>query len=370
VAQGGSAAGSRYAVFGLPDIEAFQLPIAITAAQNTWDQTTLGWLDRQDELRNWMSRFTTANAAGAGADFSVGSKPEGVDAARPGFWLKAIGSWTNRHVSRGLGDIVPAASVLGNFNLGYNQDSYGIVGGVDSSKETIFTPADAAVVGVMGGYIHSNLNFKQSPTSFRFTGGTVGASFIYLNSGWFADGLVKADLLNLNMNFPTLGEFGSAGTAVGATNLGGLVDFGYRWDGSAGFWSAGYVEPIGTLSYVRTHFDNFSLSGLTAKLGPGESFRGAVGVRGGNIWMSTPEYEVESSVTAKVWDQFSTQNGVTLQVSDLTLNDRYSKVFGELTGQINVTSNASGWSGYVRSGAKFNTQFSTVYAKAGVTYQW
>ena len=64
----------------------------------------------------------------------------------------------------------------GNFaiDLGYRQDTYGIIGGLDVGKQGFFTPYDAVVFGIMGGYLDSKVKFNQLGTSFRYTGGTVG----------------------------------------------------------------------------------------------------------------------------------------------------------------------------------------------------
>jgi outer membrane autotransporter protein len=285
--------------------------------------------------------------------------------------MKAIGSFTNRDVSRGLGDILPAAAILGNFDLSYKQNIFALMGGVDFGREAIFTPYDAVVLGLMGGYIDSSLNFRQSPTSFHFSGGTVGASLSYLQGGWFADGLFKADLLDAGLNFPSLAVFGITNSSAHATNIGGLANFGYRWDWT-GSWGKWYAEPIATLSYVSTHIDGLSFPGLTASFPNGEAFRGALGLRLGDIWMKTAQYEIDSSVTGKVWDQFHTNNGVTLQSggTDLFLDDRYQKVFGEVTGQLNVTSKSTGWSAFTNTAVQFNSQFLTVTGKGGARYQW
>ena len=380
VAQGGSGAGSRYALFGLPDIEAFQLGILTTAAQNIWDQTALGWLDRQDYVRNWMRRSElaisgAANAGGGGADMPLPPRqppaPGYAYTPGPGVWVKSIGSLTDRDVSRSLGDILPAAAVLGNFDLSYKQNIYAVIGGVDSGREVIFTPFDAVVIGLMGGYIDSTVNFKQAPTSFHFSGGTAGASVSYLNGGWFLDGLFKADLLNASLNFPTLAAFGAQSDSTHATNIGGMANTGYRWE-LGGRWANWYVEPIATLTYVSTHIGDLSIAGLKANFPNGESFKGAAGLRVGDIWMSNALYEVDTSITGKVWDQFHTSNGVTLGLvgSNLFLDDQFAKVYGEFIGQLNVTSKGTGWSAFTNASVQFNSDFVTVTGKGGVRYQW
>ena len=375
-AQGISVGGSRYALFGLPDIEAFQLPIAITASQSIFYETAAAWNDRQDELRNWIRRSTIRSANIPACDPRLTTKapcispPKGLDSGTigPAVWAKAIGSWTNRNASENLGFIVPAASAL-SLDLGYRQNTFGIIGGIDVGHEGVFSRSgsDAIVVGLMGGYLNSNLNFKSSPTSFNFTGGSVGASASYINQRWFIDGLVKADFLNMTMNFPTLAPFGIGGQSSQANSFGGIANAGYRWDNAP--W---YLEPIITLTYVRTKIDSLSLGGITADFGDGGSARGAAGARAGVMAANSGQWEIDGSVTAKIWDQFWTQNGVTIQSdgTDLTLEDHYAKAFGEVVGQINVTNKFDGWAAFINTGVKFNSDFTTITAKGGARYQW
>ena len=368
-AQGIAAGGSRYALFGLPDVEAFQLPIMNTAIQSVWNETTLTWLDRQDELRNWMRRGEEHLALPANLPVKAQLGPR--ESTKPGVWMKALGSWTDRSSTRSFADILPAAAALGDINLDYNQRTFGIIGGVDAGGEQLFTATDAVVLTVMGGYLNSTVNFKQAPTSFKFSGGTVGGSLTYMNGGFFADGLVKADFLNVTASFPTLADFGITAQTVSGTNFGGVGNVGYRWDLYGG-WGNWYVEPIATVTYVRSHIGDLVMPGLTANFGKAEAGRAALGVRVGNIWIATPRYEIDTSLTAKAWDQFTTQNGVLLDSSglNLTLDDRYAKTFGEITEQVNLTSKSSGWSAFMNSGLKFNREFLTVTAKSGVRYQW
>jgi hypothetical protein len=149
-----------------------------------------------------------------------------------GVWAKAIGAYSNRTTTQSLSSVLPAAAALGDFDLSYRQDIYGVLGGVDfAGSEGLLVPYDAGVLGLIGGYVKSTLNFKNSPTSFDYSGPTAGLSATYLAGGWFADALVKADFLTLNMNFPTLAAFGYSGTSLKVTNAGGLANFGYGTTG-------------------------------------------------------------------------------------------------------------------------------------------
>jgi outer membrane autotransporter protein len=133
-----------------------------------------------------------------------------------------------------------------------------------------------------------------------------------------------------------------------------------------------YVEPIISLSYVNTRFDNFTGLGLTTSYQNGYSFLGGAGARFGALWVNTAAYEVDSSVTVKVWDRFNSNNGLTLSTigPTVTLNDNVSPVFGELAAQVNITSKVTGWSGFMNWGVKASSEFYTLTAKLGALYHW
>ena len=302
----------------------------------------------------------------------VKAAPGYLASTGPGVWVKAVGSWTNRSdTSEPMSNLIgPAGAALPAFDLSYRQNTYAVMGGFDAGRQALLLPSDTVVVGVMGGYLDSSVNFKTSPTSFNYTGGTVGVSGTYLNRGWFADALMKADFLRLGLNFPTLAGFGFDGTTVDATNVGGLVNAGYRFN-----FRAAYLEPIGTLGYVQTHIDGFNAlggNGTNVSFNNGESFRGAIGARVGTMMWSGPVYKVDAAITGKVWDEFASRTGVVLNTtgSTLTLDDPRGRTFGEVAGLIDIGNIASNWSGFVDTSVKFNNEFTTITAKGGVRKQW
>jgi hypothetical protein len=348
-----------------PGPTALELPIALTAAQNVWYETALLWEDRQTEVRNRVrAGYGGPGWGGMGADFPVkGYKapppPPPVWAAT---WIKVLGSWTDRTAH---GDIIGDRGRRFDIDLGYKQDTYGIIGGLDAGKEGWFSPYDAAVVGIMGGYVDSKVNFDQRGTSFRFTGGTIGTWASYMANGWFIDGTGKADFLKLSFNTPGVPVHLPE---VDVRNLGFIGNVGYRWD-----WGRWFTEPIGTLTYVRTHIDDITASGLpltTIAWNTGDSLRGAIGARTGVAFMGWYGKRVEASITTRLWDEWRGNNGIVLQPVNLEFTDNFTKPFWEAKGTIDVLSLTAGWSGFVNAGVKWNEEFHTVNAKAGVSYKW
>ena len=369
-------------LYSAPDVEAFQLPRAITAAQNIFYETALMWEDRQTEVRDWWARGRLADVRGAGADMPVKARPAPAPLPPPppryGVWLKGMGSWTDRNDSQ-------TETLVGhtfNFDLGYKQDTYGIVGGFDFA-----TPAftnDVFVFGPMGGYLNSKVRFNEGGTTFKYTGGTVGFSGSYLSGGyqgaggWFADGLVKADFLRLSIDMPSVAANGGDFGHVDVTTWGVIGNLGYRFNfGSTSFGSA-FLEPIGTLTYAQTNIDdiNNGLLGTNIHFGKGDSFRGAIGARLGtqlpNWWAG---HISEAWILGRVWDEFAGDNntvdllnpGAPFAVAD---DNIHNKAFGEVKGGLDLIAMGAGWSAHVNGGAKFNDDFTSWNAKGGVSYKW
>jgi hypothetical protein len=367
-----SAAGSEYRLFGLPDIEAFMLPYAVTGAQNVFFDTAADWLDRQDDLRRWIRRngFRARSAAGGGADMPDRSAPGYISSTGPGVWVKAGGSWSNRKASADVGSILPAAAGLGSFDLSFKQNTYSLMGGVDFGQEAVLSPADTMVWGLMAGYIDSRLNFKNSSNSFKYTGATVGASATYLNGGWFADALIKADFLKLSLDFPSLISGGFTPTRVDATTYGLVANTGYRFQW--GHRGQTYFEPGLTLAYAKTHIDNVTLMGTTAEFNKAESLRGAAGARIGTVVQETATHVVDASFYGKYWNEFTGKAGVLLTSTGpaLALEDTRAKGYTDLGIIIDLANKGTGWSGFVSGGMKFNKEFSTTVVKTGIRYLW
>jgi outer membrane autotransporter protein len=283
-----------------------------------------------------------------------------------GVWVKGIGSWTNRDASQS----VYTHNHGFTFDLGYKQDIYGVLAGVDWTRTG---PLDTAQVGIMGGYVDSKLKFNSgtAPTKFDYSGGMVGVTATYINRGWFVDGLFKADFLNLDINMPSVAAFsGGSNTGVNVTNLGGMGNAGYRWQ----FNPTWYLEGIATLAYVSTQIDNAVMNGTTVQWADGKSFRGAIGGRVGTLFNGWGTKRVEASLTGRVWNEWEGKNSATLVTAgpafEVIDDGMHNKPFGEVVGMLDVANIGVGWSGFVNAGVKFNDDFTTTTAKGGVRYQW
>jgi hypothetical protein len=376
------------AFFGLPGPFAFNLPVAQTAAENIWEQTALGWEDRQDELRAYFRRgmIASGQAAGGGADLPVKAPPRAApEAITPGVWVKTIVSGTDRK------DIDNFAQAFGNpllaglnWDNSYRQTTYAVIGGFDFGRAELTSPRDSLVFGVMGGYISSAVGFNSpnvffgpaTSTRFNYSGGTVGVSADYMNGGFFIDALVKADFLDLDISGIPGGFLGagvlSGDQTVHSRTWGVLSNVGYRFELGRYF-----VEPLGTLSWAQSKIGDLALpgAGVNVDFGTGEALNLAGGVRAGGVLMDDRVHYLETSVTAKVWDRVSGDNTVNfasvpaLPGTAFSLTDnKLGNPYGEVSLQLDWIDRQSGWSTFVRGDAFFNDQFTTLTGKGGIRY--
>jgi hypothetical protein len=381
--------GNAYKLFSLPGPFLTQLPLAITAAQNIWQQTALGWEDRQEELRSYYDCGMSASgqAYGGGADLptrkSAPPPVAGGCSGVPSVWLKAVASGTDFTDRENLGKALnnPLFNGLG-WSNSYKQDTFGAVGGVDGGKSHVFSPTDSIVFGVMGGYLGSQVSFDSpnvlsgapSSTGFNFTGGTVGVSADYMNGGFFIDALAKADFLNLKISGIPGGFLGAGANSqnVKSDTWGVLDNIGYRFERGQYF-----IEPIGTFQYIDAHLGNLALpgAGINANFGNGHAFDVAGGVRAGGVVMDDRVHYLEAALTAKVWDPVSVNNVVNftstpnLPGTAFPLTANFTDPYGEVGLQLDwIKRDGVGWSAFAKADGQFNQQFITVTAKGGVTY--
>ncbi len=206
-----------------PGITARQLPVALTAAQNIWYELALLWEDRQTEVR---ARYLYGMSAGADLAVKAMPAPQRTAVADTSVWIKLLGSWTNRRTETPVvfNNLPPV-----DLDLGYTQDTYGFIAGVSGGTERIFSGFDAISVSLMGGYLDSRVKFNDAGTSFKFSGGTLGAGASYMSGGFFVDALLKGDFLDLSFDTPQLAHAGLPGLpSANVYTFGGIGNIGYR----------------------------------------------------------------------------------------------------------------------------------------------
>jgi hypothetical protein len=356
-----------YSLYSIASTASRTLPIAVTAAQNIWQETALMWEDRQVELRD-TARISVKN----------NDKERNCNDANNGCglstWVKSVGSWSNR--SNNQSYFGGNGSAFG-YDLGYRQNIFGMLGGADWSKTNFLSSEDYFAVGVMGGYLQSSVGFNQEAgnlygsSSFSYQGGTVGGSVTYMKNGFFVDAMMKTDLVGLNMTLP-IGAMRNA--SMGSRTAGAIGNLGYRLD-----YASLFIEPLATLTYSKTgmgSIDKLAYQNVSISFGNGEDFRGGFGGRIGKAWSNfIPDHTLEASLTGRYWNMFNSNAGRSIDINSSGIGDTLGdytlgRDYGEVKGNLNVYSFCSGWSAFVNTGTKWNNQFTTVTTKGGVAYRW
>jgi hypothetical protein len=338
-------------LISVPKAAAFEFATLVAAADDIWYATTQVWFDRQADLRNTIDGR--------------------ADGTQPGVWLKAVGIWTNQDRTQSYSDY--NRTYL--FNVDYKQTTTALIGGVDVLS--VYEKNKAWVLGVQGGYVSSDLNFKASHDSYKLTGGTVGVYGTYLSGGLFVDGQINVNFLNNKGSLLNLNGSGESDIPMAfrvsdnVRTVGGQIEAGYEMPLGA-FGAGAFWEPLGVLSYVSTDVGDLALPGGFVHVGNADSFRGSLGLRFGGT-VDGQYYRMKFSLTGRAWDEFSNNTSAALVIAggpNFVNHDNMHGLFGDISGQMNIFSNTNGVSGFLDGGIKFNSGYTEGSVTLGARYQF
>ena len=217
------------------------LGVVMTGLQNVWHAGVSAWHQRMGDLVS----LAAAPVITPSADFPGGPP---TPRQRGGVWLRGFGE------NAGYDPHSPAD---------FHQDIAGAQGGIDGVTAGPLG-GDSVIAGLLGGYVHSGLTLDHTPDHATYEGGTIGGYLTYLNAGFHADLLLKADLVTVTYAQGVLSD------DVAARSLGGSVELGYKYDVGPGF----YLNPLAQLAYVAGNIDDGSLGGAPISFADGDSLRG------------------------------------------------------------------------------------------------
>lgn len=314
------------------DAEAYQLPVLAYGAANLWHASSGVWGDRTTDLRTAF----TSGFGGGGADIVVDpvAPPAPAATVAPGIWGRVFGGTFERDVDNFNG--------FESIEDSYRQNYYGVVGGIDFAKEV--GPNSAWLFGILGGYSGSDVDFDLAAGGADYQQGSIGAYATYMNGGFFADALVKADFGNLDYN----GGGDSASTDY--TTIGVVLDTGYRFN----LQNNWFIEPKATLAYVNTDFDDIDLLGTGVEFDDGDSLRGRLGGRVGTSFEKGAN-RITPYLEASVWNEFDGDYGVVLSGVDGLPDVSFDigGTYGEVAGGADIVNIGSGWSGFAKGAVQF-----------------
>jgi hypothetical protein len=335
---------TQEALFAVPDVTAFQFVELGAAATDIWYKATGTWLDREGDLRR------------DGTD-------EGSAFGHPAVWLKISGSWTKRESSQST----TSAGTTYGYDTSYDQNTVTIIGGADLARVAV--AGGGAVLGVDGGYVNSDLTFRGAPTYVNLAGGVIGGYASLFRGPWYLDGSITDTFLTLKDRVDQIVDpvtSQSLRTQGGVNSFGGQMETGFRLP----FASAFMLEPLGSLAYVETHFDNLAIPGGAVTFKDVDSFRGSLGFRV-SYPVTLDGVSLRPSLYARAWDEFhGSESTALLNPGDTVLaGDSFKGVFGDVGGQVSIFSKG-GVSAFFSGDYKFKSNYDDYTASVGVRYQF
>jgi autotransporter family porin len=338
-----------------PGAGAHLLPQLLTAAQDIWHQTSSTWFDRTADLRVLL-------ASGAGATaYDPGGKALGAASAglTPAVWARGGGSWLDRDGSAGT----TAYDRNYTYDLDRDLDVIDFQMGLDLGHRDLLSQGDVLVFGVLGGFVHANLDYDAIPRSFDFSGGQVGAYATYLKGGLFVDTLLNAHIYELEtatLGFPS---------SLDANTIGLRTDAGYRF----GSFSGGpFLEPLATLSVIWADIDGFTLGGNRVSFDDDANVRGRLGLRVGTTTQAWEGTMMEPFVIGSLWGNFTGDNQATLVSSgrSFRFEDELEDVWGEVSAGVNFFNPSAATAVFAKVDVTFGEDLTGIGGKAGMRVSW
>lgn len=321
------AANQRHELVSLPSSRAFEFAPLAASAQSVWYTSVGSWFDRQADLRDTLAAGDTG----------------------PGVWIKMAGSNDNRNATTAYGPY--------QFNISNKQDTFAALAGIDLLQGA--SDGQGYVVGLTAGNLNSDIQFKASRRSAKLEGQSYGAYASWLSNSIFLDAIVQQNDLDLRDN----GLMGAKGKVK---STGGQVEGGWRMP-----FAMVSVEPLASLAYVRTKFDDIALPGATLETRDAKSLRGSLGVRvSGDTDLHSATLRWQA--TGRVWDEFEGKNRAVLLSNgeSVGMPDDVSGAFGDVGVGISLYSPSGHVSTFLNTGMKFKSDYRSTDTAIGFRVQW
>jgi autotransporter family porin len=348
---------------------AFVLPQLTTATQDIWHITSDSWFDRTADLRTAL--YGHGGGIGGPAQLGPSGSPPyyvapaaeyagtGLAVPYPGLWAR--GSFTDLNRD----DTAQAAFETATLNR--DQKIGDFEGGFDFGVRDLLAPGDALIFGVLGGFVVSELDYNSLILNrgFQIQGGQMGGYATYIRGGLFVDTLVKDDILNIDSDV----SYGTPGS-LSANNIGVRTDTGYRFGALAG--EGFFAEPLGTIAWVNSQIDDYTLGANRVNFDDGNSVRGRLGLRLGT---SVPWGKLifEPFVIGSIWHEFESGNKVLLtSTGAVTFNlvDSIDETWGEVSAGANLFNVGAGASGFAKVDVAIGDNINSVGGQVGMRVKW
>ena len=244
-----NAADNNFRLSSAPGVAVYRTASFAEAARNLWLRSNDAWSREMAGLRD-----RTEPSEG-----QLGGSSE----SEAGFWISSFGS----KIERGRTVNPQFNGITSQFEVGYDQDFFGIQAGIDLGSANFG-------YGLTGGYLSSELGFAGSADSVDYDVLNIGAYIRFDTGPFFGSALAKYDTVSATSTSVSGGYSADVdGDAYGATAEVGAL-FGNR----ASF----YVEPVASLSWFKATIDNFETAQGSFAFDEGEGLLGKIGTRVGS----------------------------------------------------------------------------------------
>lgn len=337
------AANSRHMLVGILADEGFQAATFAGSAQETLRAVTGTWLDRQADLRG---------------------TPGGLEPSR-GLWGR-FGFSAGQREADGVFEM---ADVTYNYNLDHDQRIAQMTFGADLLGAV--TDDAAWVVGAMGGLSRTDVEYDATPTEVVYTGFNGGIYGSWVVGRMFVDAVLSGSVLDLNAEVPNMHLGDNVNLTQTVKSYGAQLEGGWRFENENVF-----VEPIASLSFIRTKIEDIDIPGGGGSIDFEESYtssRMGAGVRGGvdSELMGMP---ANYSLLVRYWGEGEGVNDAVIRITNgmtaTPVSDDFTGEFTEIGARLNVYGNDGAFSGFVGLGGMVGHEYSNVNGSIGVRLRW
>jgi outer membrane autotransporter protein len=327
----------NYQLFGTPNGAVYETAMFGELQTNLWYKTSDAWSDHMSELRD---------AHGAGDPTVTGVHSWGV----------FTGGQVNRDANRSF----TAFGQTSNYNIGYDQNYVGAEAGIDGTSAMY---GGAVVYGVSAGYIDSHAFFGGTNDVVDAHAYNLGAYVGYQSGGLFINGLVKYD----NGNEDVRGTYAGYRNSQNINEWGGTLELGYRF-GMGGGW---FVEPVGSISYVKGQSHDFTANGATFHFSDDDSSRGKLGLRAGTSMDLAWGSKIVPYAHAEAVDEFKGNGAATFTSAGQTIsfNSTAPKTFGEAGVGVDLIA-ANGFTSFFEGHGDFGNDEHGYGGRVGIRWKW
>ena len=343
---------TTWSLASAPSAHAFELPVLLTSAQESWHKSASLIGERFSELR---------------------AKNDSVSAPKTGLWARVLGASTERDLSNSYRQPTYGASPNGvaKFATDYSQDISGVVVGID--KAILLSGDSSWLLGGALGITRSKTDFDLTSTKLDRDAGTVSLYAAYQSAGGgFLNFLVKYDAGDTeykmsNRSVNPSGDISYTNTGLSTKVFGGALEAGYRFQGAKAFF-----EPSIRIATAKAKIDRVSMLETDVEFSGGKSTRSSLTLATGYA-SATQGSRTEPFAYFSVINESAADNEVRLTSggqAPVVVKDGEVGTVGQLGVGIRFYGTENGSQGFLKADYTGNSDTKGYSLSGGVKFVW